>query len=207
MRWIISLPASIATDSGLNGESPLAISSALTNSRHSNRLGNTAYEAVVFPAPLHPAIMYNIGSVISLTAKNPAGKFCLRDFFRRSDRDSNSGYAFGVYTLSRCPLHRAKALIFNYFNVLDCAEQFLEQFLFTAKIRKILDTTITFLIEYHLFSYRRCRFPIAALSAAKFLLAIRRCRCAVFSLPSPPRRSGRANTSHRARHLLAPFPS
>lgn len=124
----------------------------------------------------------------------------------RSDRDSNSGYPFGVYTLSRCPLHRAKALIFNYFNVLDCAEQFLEQFLFTAKIRKILDTTITFLIEYHLFSYRRCRFPIAALSAAKFLLAIRRCRCAVFSLPSPNCRSGRANTSHHARHLLAPSP-
>ena len=56
----INFPASIATDSGLKGESPLAISSAFTNSLQSNKSGSTEYEAVVFPAPLQPAIIYRI---------------------------------------------------------------------------------------------------------------------------------------------------
>ena len=57
MRLSINLPASIATLSGLNGESPCAISSALTNSLHCRILGRTLYEAVVFPAPLGPLMI------------------------------------------------------------------------------------------------------------------------------------------------------
>jgi hypothetical protein len=58
MRSIINRPACIATPSGLKGESPAAISSALTNSLQFNISGNTVKLAIVFPAPLHPAMMY-----------------------------------------------------------------------------------------------------------------------------------------------------
>ncbi len=75
----------MATASGLNGDSPFAISSALTNSRHSNKLGNTEYEAVVFPAPLHPAIMYNVG-VIYLNSKKSRKQYCLRDLVNLAER-------------------------------------------------------------------------------------------------------------------------
>ena len=54
----INRPASIATLSGLNGESPLAISSAFTNSLQSRISGSTVYDAVVFPAPLQPLMIY-----------------------------------------------------------------------------------------------------------------------------------------------------
>ena len=64
IRSSIILPASIATSSGWNGDKPLAISSAFTNSRQSRISGRTVIEAVVLPAPLHPAIMYNVGPFI-----------------------------------------------------------------------------------------------------------------------------------------------
>jgi hypothetical protein len=51
------LPASIDTFSGWNGDSPFAISSAFTNSLQSRISGKIVYDAVVFPAPLHPEIM------------------------------------------------------------------------------------------------------------------------------------------------------
>ena len=44
----ISLPASIATPSRLKGESPLAISSALTNSFTSKDLGRIVFDTVVY---------------------------------------------------------------------------------------------------------------------------------------------------------------
>jgi len=53
-----SRPALNSTDSGLNGESPLAISSALTNSSQSSISGRIVNEAVVLPAPFGPAIIY-----------------------------------------------------------------------------------------------------------------------------------------------------
>ena len=53
----IILPACIPTESGFNGESPFAISSALTNSLQLNISGKIVYEAVVFPAPFGPAMM------------------------------------------------------------------------------------------------------------------------------------------------------
>lgn len=53
----MSLPANTATPSGLNGDSPRAISSALTNYLIRKLLGNMVIDAVVFPAPLHPAMM------------------------------------------------------------------------------------------------------------------------------------------------------
>ena len=56
--YSISRPASIATLSGLNGERPLAISSAFTNSLQSRISGSTVYDAVVLPAPLQPLIIY-----------------------------------------------------------------------------------------------------------------------------------------------------
>ena len=46
----------------LKGESPFAISSELTNSLHFSISGKMVNEAVVFPAPLHPAIMYKYGT-------------------------------------------------------------------------------------------------------------------------------------------------
>ena len=63
MRFSINRPASIATLSGLNGERPLAISSALTNSLQSRISGSTVYDAVVFPAPLHPLMIYRFLSI------------------------------------------------------------------------------------------------------------------------------------------------
>ena len=56
----ISLPAWTATSSGLNGDNPFAISSAFTNSLQFNKSGRMFMEAVVFPAPLGPAIIYSI---------------------------------------------------------------------------------------------------------------------------------------------------
>ena len=58
IRFSINRPASIATLSGLNGERPLAISSAFTNSLQSRISGSTVYDAVVFPAPLQPLMIY-----------------------------------------------------------------------------------------------------------------------------------------------------
>ena len=43
--------------SGLNGDRPRAISSALTNSWQCSNSGSIVYEAVVLPAPLHPAMI------------------------------------------------------------------------------------------------------------------------------------------------------
>lgn len=60
IRSIIRRPAWSATPSGLNGESPAAISSALTNSMQWSISGRTVKLAVVLPAPLHPAIMYRL---------------------------------------------------------------------------------------------------------------------------------------------------
>ena len=62
--YIIRL-ASTATAilSALKGESPLAISSELTNSLHFSISGKIVKEAVVFPAPLQPDIIYKYGTV------------------------------------------------------------------------------------------------------------------------------------------------
>ena len=49
--------------SALKGESPLAISSELTNSLHFSISGKIVKEAVVFPAPLQPDIIYKYGTV------------------------------------------------------------------------------------------------------------------------------------------------
>ena len=57
MRVTMRRPAMMDILSGLNGERPLAISSAFTNSRHCKISGSMVYDAVVFPAPLQPAIM------------------------------------------------------------------------------------------------------------------------------------------------------
>ena len=54
-----------------NINNPLAISSALTNSLQFNKSGKTEYEAVVLPAPLHPAIMYKIGFILHYWRKIP----------------------------------------------------------------------------------------------------------------------------------------
>lgn len=48
-------------NSGFNGESPRAISSALIKISQLSISGNTVKDAVVFPAPLQPAIMYKLG--------------------------------------------------------------------------------------------------------------------------------------------------
>ena len=53
----ISRPAPNAACSGLNGDSPRAISSAFTNSRISRPCGTSNCAAVVFPAPLGPLMM------------------------------------------------------------------------------------------------------------------------------------------------------
>ena len=47
----------------LKGESPLAISSEFTNSLHFNISGSIVKEAVVFPAPLQPDIIYKYGTI------------------------------------------------------------------------------------------------------------------------------------------------
>ena len=51
----------IDADAGLNGERLLANSSELTNWLQLSISGSNAYEAVVFPAPLQPDMMYNFG--------------------------------------------------------------------------------------------------------------------------------------------------
>ena len=53
----------MAAPSGLSGDNPFAISSALTNSFTKRVFGNIVIEAVVFPAPLHPAMIYSFGSL------------------------------------------------------------------------------------------------------------------------------------------------
>jgi hypothetical protein len=58
--------ASNATFSGWKGESPFAISSAFTNSLHSISSGKIVNEAVVFPAPLQPAIILYSSFCLSL---------------------------------------------------------------------------------------------------------------------------------------------
>ncbi|MBK7806429.1 MAG: hypothetical protein IPJ51_09035 [Saprospiraceae bacterium] len=50
-------PDSNVTFSSWNGDNPLAISSALTNSLQFIISGSSVYDNVVFPAPLHPAII------------------------------------------------------------------------------------------------------------------------------------------------------
>jgi len=54
---ILILPATSETLSGVNGEIPLAISSALTNYLQLNISGKTVKDALVFPAPLQPETM------------------------------------------------------------------------------------------------------------------------------------------------------
>lgn len=46
---------------GLNGERLLANSSEFTSSLHPIRSGSRLYEAVVFPEPLQPESMNNLG--------------------------------------------------------------------------------------------------------------------------------------------------
>ena len=53
--------------SGLNGERLLANSSEFTNWLHPSISGSSAYEAVVFPAPLHPDMTYSCGMAINFT--------------------------------------------------------------------------------------------------------------------------------------------
>lgn len=65
IRCNIRRPASIATLSGLKGDNPLAISSALTNSLHCRISGRTVNEAVVLPAPLQPLIIYKFLFIIA----------------------------------------------------------------------------------------------------------------------------------------------
>jgi hypothetical protein len=64
IRCNISRPAPNAACSGLNGDSPRAISSAFTNSRISRPCGTSNCAAVVFPAPLGPP-MITISSTFS----------------------------------------------------------------------------------------------------------------------------------------------
>ena len=56
-RSNIKRPAWIATDSGLRGESPAAMASALTYSKTSKKLGNKLKATVVFPEPFEPPII------------------------------------------------------------------------------------------------------------------------------------------------------
>ena len=49
--------------SGAKGERCLANSSEFTNSLQSNSSGRSEYEAVVFPEPLGPDMMYSLGKV------------------------------------------------------------------------------------------------------------------------------------------------
>ena len=62
----IYLLAWIEAFSGLKGESPFANSSEFTNCVQSSISGNKEYEAVVFPAPLQPDIIYNRGIIKNL---------------------------------------------------------------------------------------------------------------------------------------------
>lgn len=63
----MSLPAWMDAASGLNGERLLANSSEFTNWLHPSISGSSAYEAVVFPAPLHPDMTYSCGMAINFT--------------------------------------------------------------------------------------------------------------------------------------------
>lgn len=56
LAWIEALD-------GSKGESPLANSSEFTNSLQSSISGRREYEAVVFPAPLQPDIIYKRGII------------------------------------------------------------------------------------------------------------------------------------------------
>lgn len=62
----MSLPAWMDAASGLNGERLLANSSEFTNWLHPSISGSSAYEAVVFPAPLHPDMTYSCGMAINI---------------------------------------------------------------------------------------------------------------------------------------------
>ena len=83
MRLYIIRLASIATAtlSALKGDRPLAISSELTNSLHLSISGKIVNEAVVFPAPLHPDIMYKYGTFVLLVGDKCNNKFHISDSF------------------------------------------------------------------------------------------------------------------------------
>ena len=51
----------MASRSGSSGESSSAISSALTKVCRFSSEGRMVYDAVVFPAPLHPDMMKSLG--------------------------------------------------------------------------------------------------------------------------------------------------
>ena len=91
----------------------------------------------------------------------------------RSDRDSNSGYPFGVYTLSRSSAsvhkqHNITKLIVLFF----CSQTFRKHFT-CAKIRKNLDKSISFLIAFEIFACSQYHFRGANLEADRFHLLIR----------------------------------
>ena len=58
------LPARIDALSGSKGESPFANSSEFTKCLHWKSSGSSVYDAVVFPDPLQPDIIYNFGTII-----------------------------------------------------------------------------------------------------------------------------------------------
>ena len=113
----------------------------------------------------------------SIYVEKSRRQFCLRDFcfcqFLRSDRDSNSGYPFGVYTLSRSSAsvhkqHNITKLIVLFF----CSQTFRKHFT-CAKIRKNLDKSISFLIAFEIFACSQYHFRGANLEADRFHLLIR----------------------------------
>lgn len=114
--------------SGLNGERLLANSSEFTNWLHPSISGSSAYEAVVFPAPLHPDMTYSCGMAINFTVS-----VFQTSCFRRPVSDTSfqalvadnirrygefpvpaiarggflvTGGCSGVASMPPCPLHR-----------------------------------------------------------------------------------------------------
>ena len=61
MRCNMMRPAWMATSVGANGDSPRAISSALTKFGQRSTFGSRLNDAVVLPAPFGPAIIYKFG--------------------------------------------------------------------------------------------------------------------------------------------------
>ena len=75
IRSIISRPAATAACSALYGESPRAISSALTNSRMLSPRGTSRRAVVVFPAPLgSPMMRMSFNGCGSLRPKNQSAQ-------------------------------------------------------------------------------------------------------------------------------------
>ena len=97
----INFPASIATLSGWKGDNPAAMASAFTNSEQFKISGKMVSEAVVFPAPLHPAMIYKFGfSTYKSVTQPKLAELTFLIYFRKTPFVNSDSIGFQSLRLS-----------------------------------------------------------------------------------------------------------